>query len=270
MNIPPFRRVFGFVLFNLVTVSVCFGGAPDSIAGLQYTQIQTFVGAGDGQGYEQRDILFVENGSYISLINTSRSSGSSAKVYSFPQNGIWRYRKTGEWTAELVLDDLTRELTFQNGSNGNIFLPTHISTTSFILAVYDSTPPLTNVSNRSFVQTGGTVSTGFVITNPRRGRFLLRAVGPSLVQFGITGAIARPIITLIDAVNGSVVARNSGWSDDINIRHANITVGAFSLMNGSMDSALLVTLEPGAYVAQVSSTNVGESGEVLTEVYVLP
>lgn len=270
MTSSPLRGVCGVVLFFVVMVSVGFGGAPDSIVGLLYTQTEKYVGAGDGQGYVRRDILFGDNGSYISLMTTSRTLGSSPTNYSFPQNGKWTYRKTGERTAELVLDDLTRELTFQTDFSGYIFLPTQISTTSFVLAVYDSTPPLINVSNRSFVRAGGTAFTGFVITNPSRGRILLRAVGPSLGQFGVTDAIARPVITVVDAAKNNVVARNSGWTDDVNIVQANTRVGAFALMNGSTDSALLLTLEPGAYIAQVSSTNAGESGEVLTEVYVLP
>ena len=47
------------------------------------------------------------------------------------------------------------------------------------------------------------------------------------------------------------------------------SVGAFALTNGSRDAALVVTLMPGAYSAQVSGINSG-TGEALVEVYEVP
>jgi hypothetical protein len=46
-------------------------------------------------------------------------------------------------------------------------------------------------------------------------------------------------------------------------------VGAFQLEAADWDSALLITLPPGVYSAQVSGRN-GETGVVLLEVYEVP
>jgi hypothetical protein len=46
-------------------------------------------------------------------------------------------------------------------------------------------------------------------------------------------------------------------------------VGAFPLIAGSKDAALIVTLPPGAYTAQVSG-NGGTTGNGMAEVYEIP
>jgi hypothetical protein len=46
-------------------------------------------------------------------------------------------------------------------------------------------------------------------------------------------------------------------------------VGAFALPAGSRDAALLATLPPGAYTAQVSGVG-GTTGVALVEVYEVP
>jgi hypothetical protein len=49
---------------------------------------------------------------------------------------------------------------------------------------------------------------------------------------------------------------------------ASLTAGAFTLPSHSLDSALIVTLQPGAYTALVSG-NGGTSGVALIEIYLL-
>jgi hypothetical protein len=46
--------------------------------------------------------------------------------------------------------------------------------------------------------------------------------------------------------------------------------GAFALPELSKDSATIVALNAGAYIAEVTSTDFADSGEVLVEVYMLP
>ena len=70
---------------------------------------------------------------------------------------------------------------------------------------------------------------------------------------------------------GSVLlASNSGWGADPTLAAAASWVGAFS-WGGSPtpDSAILVTLAPGAYTAQVSGAD-GDRGVALIEIYELP
>jgi hypothetical protein len=104
---------------------------------------------------------------------------------------------------------------------------------------------------------------GFVITGNASKQVLIRAIGPSLATFGINDAVPGAQLQLFDQ-SSRVIAQNDGWSNDAAIAAAGERVGAFKLPGGSRDSALLVTLPPGAYTAHVGATG---SGIALLEVY---
>ena len=125
-----------------------------------------------------------------------------------------------------------------------------------------------NVSTRGFVSSNETFIGGFVIegTGPRT--VLVRADGPALNAFSVPDALPDPVLTVYDS-KGNVIASNSGWTTNSSptvISAAAQNSGAFALPNGSADSALLLTLQPGAYTAQVTSAK-GNSGIVLFEAY---
>jgi hypothetical protein len=63
------------------------------------------------------------------------------------------------------------------------------------------------------------------------------------------------------------VTENDNWSASLVITFE--AVGAFSLDIGSRDAALIATLPPGSYTAQVRG-NDGGTGEALIEIYELP
>ena len=69
--------------------------------------------------------------------------------------------------------------------------------------------------------------------------------------------------------NEDAVGFNDIWGGTEALQSAFSAVGAFALPAASRDSALLVTLVPGAYTAQVSSAS-GSTGIALLEVYVMP
>jgi hypothetical protein len=89
--------------------------------------------------------------------------------------------------------------------------------------------------------------------------------------FGLTGVLADPRLRVYR--DGSVLAENDNWSvvpaDATAIAEAARQVGAFALTSGSKDAALIITLNPGAYTAQVL-TNDGTTGTALVEIYELP
>jgi hypothetical protein len=106
-------------------------------------------------------------------------------------------------------------------------------------------------------------------------------VGPTLQQYGIPGFLAAPQLTLSDS-HGIAIATNTGWSNAptpgtspvVSIVGAatvtvTSTVGAFALPANSADSAMLVTLPPGIYTAQVSGAN-NTSGVALIEIFEVP
>lgn len=156
------------------------------------------------------------------------------------------------------------------------------NTTGIALAeIYDatgvayttSTPRLINVSARAQVGTGdGVLIAGFVVTGNTSCTVLIRAVGPTLGDYGVTGFLADPLLELTQAVNGNTVpiASNDNWGGNAQITSVGTTVGAFPLGSAtSKDAAILVTLPPGVYSAKASGVG-GTTGVALIEVYEVP
>jgi hypothetical protein len=111
---------------------------------------------------------------------------------------------------------------------------------------------------------------GFVIDGTASRSVLIRAVGPTLANFGVAGTLATPRIELFQR-NGLLFASAEKWAMQPNaddIRNAAHAAGAFALTEGGNDSALLLTLLPGPWTVQVGTTS-ANAGEVLVEVYVL-
>lgn len=128
---------------------------------------------------------------------------------------------------------------------------------------------LVNLSTRAQVGTGDNILIpGFVVGGSGTEALLIRADGPALTQFGVSGVLAQPNLSVITQA-GTVVAANTGWGANANsaeISTVSAQVGAFPLASGSADCALLVNLGPGAYTVQVSGVN-GTTGIALAEIY---
>ncbi len=129
-------------------------------------------------------------------------------------------------------------------------------------------------SCRANVGTGASVAIAGIAVTGTSGtsqQLLIRADGPSLASLGVSGVLAQPSLTLFDS-KGNAIATNTVWGTNSNaaqISAAAAGVGAFALPAGSADSALLVTLPPGVYTAQVSGVN-STTGIALVEVYIVP
>jgi outer membrane protein assembly factor BamB len=132
---------------------------------------------------------------------------------------------------------------------------------------------LINLSARSFVGTGGNVLiAGFVIDGTRS--LLIRGIGPTLANYGLSGTLAQPQLRLFRSAAGqqTVVADNTVWSSATNsaaIKTTGSALFAFPLANGSADCAFLVTLPAGSYSAQVSGIS-NTTGVGMIEVYEVP
>ena len=114
------------------------------------------------------------------------------------------------------------------------------------------------------------VMAGFVVSGTEPLTALIRAVGPGLNQFGVDGTLANPTLQIFNAA-GDLVVANDDWAagdptQTAELETVSAQLGAFGLTPGSADAALLVTLSPGAYTAQIVR---GEApgGVVLLEVY---
>jgi hypothetical protein len=134
-----------------------------------------------------------------------------------------------------------------------------------------TTPRLVNISARTQVGTGSNILiAGFVIGGSTSRTVLIRASGPALAvaPFSVTGTLADPELQLF--AGSSLSNSNTGWGGSAEIAAAAASVGAFAWGSPtSADSALLVTLPPGVYSAQVSGAS-GDSGVALVEVYEVP
>ena len=124
----------------------------------------------------------------------------------------------------------------------------------------DST--LGNISTRGFVGTGNEVMIGgTIIAGGVPARVLVRAIGPSLTNFGLSNALDNPLLELYDG-NGGLVASNYDWRDT---QEAEIIATGLPPSN-NLESAILRDLAPGPYTAIVRGTS-NTTGVALIEVY---
>jgi hypothetical protein len=128
---------------------------------------------------------------------------------------------------------------------------------------------LVNISSRGRVTPDdGVLIGGFVVTGNSPKTLLIRGIGPALTNFGIAGALADPALTIYQ--DSKAIATNEGWANNAAITTAAIQTGAFTLASGSKDAAVLITLNPGAYTAQIKSAKNASSGVALIEIYEVP
>ena len=138
-----------------------------------------------------------------------------------------------------------------------------------LVEVYDITTgafaELTNVSTRGFVGSGQSVMIAGFITSGGNGstQVVVRGLGPTLAQFGVSGALADPVVALVDS-NGTVIQSNNNWKDT---QQAAIQATGLAPPN-NLEAALLATVTAGNYTA-ILSGNGGGTGIGLVEVYKL-
>ena len=139
---------------------------------------------------------------------------------------------------------------------------------------YDTDNPATEPFVRSISVRGRTgagadvLIAGFVIAGNGPLKLLLRGVGPTLAQFGVSDAVADPSFAVYRAGSSSPFASNDDWGGAADVADAALRTGAFSLPAGSKDAALILTLEPGVYTMQVSAAGAA-GGEALAELYIV-
>jgi hypothetical protein len=140
-----------------------------------------------------------------------------------------------------------------------------------------STQKMINISTRGDVGTGDKILiAGFVVNGTAPKKVLVRGLGPTLAAdpIKLAGAIADPALQILRMGSGSstLVRENDNWqagNDATLMRAAAAKVGATALVEGGKDAAILITLPPGIYTAQMSGTG-ASTGIGLIEVYEVP
>jgi hypothetical protein len=112
------------------------------------------------------------------------------------------------------------------------------------------------------VETGDNAAIGgFIITGSASKRVLIRAIGPSLAQSGVSDPLADPTLELYQS-GPALFAFNNNWRDT---QEATIKATGIPPVN-DLESAIDATLPPGNYTAVVRGNN-GGTGVALVEVY---
>ena len=125
---------------------------------------------------------------------------------------------------------------------------------------------LQNISTRLNVLGGDQVLIGGFITGNAPKKVMVRAIGPSLMAFGVPGALADPTLEL-HFPDGSVVTNDNWKVDDKTGQSQEAAIRATTIPpSNDLESAIVQTLAPGAYTAIVRG-NHGGTGIGLIEVY---
>jgi len=210
---------------------------------------------------------FASNDNWGTNANASAITTTSTALGAFPLD-------PGSLDSVLLLDVPAGQYTVVTSGVGN-------TTGIGIVELYDgdaagSTTRLSNIANRGFVGTGDNIMVmGYVISAGAPKRLLIRAVGPTLNAFGVSGTLANPrLVVFRREADGSntQIATNDDWSLDANATvtaAAAAQVSAFALPANSRDAAVVLTLPPGSYTVQGSGAD-GGSGVALLEIYEVP
>ncbi len=124
-------------------------------------------------------------------------------------------------------------------------------------------PPaaLLNIASRTFVHTGENVLIGgFIVDGVIAKKVAVRAIGPSLANFGVVGAMSDPVLQIVDS-SGVPVVTNDSWNVP------GEEVSAYGLApTDPREAAVVATLEPGSYSAVVSGKG-ATTGVALFDLY---
>lgn len=159
-------------------------------------------------------------------------------------------------------------ITATNNNTGAFF-----STTSYLTVPATPTSPdttLANISTRGVVGTGSDVLiAGLSIGGTTPKTVFVRAAGPALADFGVSGALGDPTLSIFSSNNpNTAIATNDNWESGnaATISATAARLGAFAFKPGSRDAALVATLPPGGYTAIVSGVG-NTTGIALVEAY---
>jgi hypothetical protein len=118
-----------------------------------------------------------------------------------------------------------------------------------------------NISTRAHVLTGDNVTIGgFIITGTDPKRVIVRGIGPSLQSLGIPNFLANPTLELHQS--DVLLATNDNWRDTQETEIQNTGLAP----TNDAESAIVVTLSPGAYTA-ILAGKIGGTGVGVVEFY---
>lgn len=177
---------------------------------------------------------------------------------------------TGEFTVSyyaLILADARGDapssVNFGNTGALTFTLPQGVSFTSRD-GTLNAGSRMVNIASRARINGGDNIAIGgFIITGNAPKKVIIRGIGPSLKNVGVTGAMDDPTLELKDLTNNTVLATNDNWADT---QQTEIQNSGLAPTN-NFEAAIIRTLNPGVnYSAALRGKNDGQ-GIGLVEIY---
>jgi xyloglucan-specific exo-beta-1,4-glucanase len=206
--------------------------------------------------------IVLYNSSGASLGKNDDWGGATALSTTFASLGAFSLAASSKDAAlltPLTAGARTMHVTTSNSTSGVALAEVYDADTS------STDLQLVNISGRGAVDATSNLIAGFVVGGTGSMNVLVRAVGPTLTDYGVTGVLSNPNVTIYNS-SGVAVASNDDWGGSSALSSTFTQVGAFNLPASSKDAAILLTLTPGPYTAVVSGSN-GATGVALVEVY---
>ncbi len=232
-------------------------------------------------GPDSRALLIAQATTNTGAAVVTTTEGNTTSTATFPAStkittdgGITTLTSNGQLTLtttagthlSATFDPATRSLTATAASG---LFPAMLTTYSGVREDILHTDRLANISTRGRAGPGDDVMiAGFVLSGTAPRPVLIRAIGPTLGAFGVPGTLADPRLELYRGA--TKISENDNWSTSsaaTELAATTARVGGFALAPASADAALFVTLDPGAYTAQVTAAPGSASGNALVEVY---
>jgi hypothetical protein len=136
-----------------------------------------------------------------------------------------------------------------------------------LIEIYDleqNSSQIANMSTRARVEGSDNPLIGGLIIKNNPTRVLIRALGPSLAQFGIASPLQNPKLELHNQ-NGDLINQNDDWqsNQELEIRSRGLS------LNDPREAAIITTLPTGSYTAVVENqdTTAATNGLALLEIY---
>lgn len=190
--------------------------------------------------------------------NWSGADGRAVGGFELPAGS-----KDSVLSTSLAQGGFTAQVTGSGGNSGRA-----------LVEIYEAPPvslntQLVNLSARTQLNPGDTLTVGFTVGGSTARTVLIRAIGPGLTQFGLSGVMVDPKVVLVGS-GQMTLGQNEDWGGGNLLVATQASVGAFSLQSlSSKDAMVIATLPPGGYTALVSGSD-GGGGVVLVELYLLP
>lgn len=150
----------------------------------------------------------------------------------------------------------------------NGFATSSLATVNVSAVTTSAATRMTGLSTRGIAGSGSrTMTVGFTISGGGPRRILVRGKGPKLASYGVANTVADPILRVFSGT--TQIGTNDNWQDGGQgpaLATAFTDAGLDSFDGGSKDAALIMTLAPGTYTAQVVPAN-GVEGIALIEAY---